>query len=171
MAFVRVNISELLGHLDAYDNNKHIDTSLRLCNRRGNKDAAITKLPTELIDMIIEELELDTYSESFEQWDKGFACFEGRCERQTEFDPAEIRTIIRESCPPYLCSCPPHMTRLEDEKHDKRFDESCVICRGDFDSYPGSSRCSSHEYLAPWLIIYWTHLIHRRLAHPWAGYD
>ena len=27
------------------------------------------------------------------------------------------------------------------------------------------------EYLAPWMVIYWAHQIHRRLAHPWAGYD
>jgi len=118
MAFVPVNISKSLGHLDAYDNNKHIITTLRLCNRRGNKDAAITKLPTELIDMITEELELDAYSESFEQWDKGFTCFEGRCERQTEFDSAEIRTIISESCSPYMYCCRPHMIRAKDEKSD-----------------------------------------------------
>jgi len=51
------------------------------------------------------------------------------------------------------------------------FVESCAICRGDFDSNPGSSRCMFDEYLAPWMVIYWAHQIHRRLAHPWAGYD
>jgi len=70
---------------------------LRLCHRFGKgSEAHITKLPQELLEMVIEHLVDSVRSTSpvFAAWEKLFKCFEFSCRASDHFDEdtlAEIR--------------------------------------------------------------------------------
>ena len=95
-ATVPVKITELGASLEAYINTKKQIQALKTCCRFGKgPEAHVTRLPNELIDMIVEELLESPRAECLALWGKDFKCFEEKCDVRDHYTSEEVcRTCV-----------------------------------------------------------------------------
>ncbi|KAI7215306.1 hypothetical protein KC333_g5531 [Hortaea werneckii] len=93
---VPVQVEVLGAHLEAYVNLQPTINTLRLCHRFGKGDqAAITKLPVELLSEVEDILMAEERRKTREEWETDFRCFQLHCEPYEHFDAGEIKEVKR----------------------------------------------------------------------------
>ncbi|KAF1963081.1 hypothetical protein CC80DRAFT_487488 [Byssothecium circinans] len=81
---VPVNVVRLAANLQAYSNLLPAVTSLRLIHRFG--DGALSKLPQEVLEMVIDEAQRSERVMTLPQVKKQYACFRGICENKQHYN-------------------------------------------------------------------------------------
>ncbi|KAK5136084.1 hypothetical protein LTR08_004134 [Meristemomyces frigidus] len=85
-----VDVVEFGAHLEAYVNLQPTLSMLRLCNRLGQgPDAAITRLPIELVDQIEASLLHDECQKTRPVWHTTYECYSLECEPIDHLDSYE----------------------------------------------------------------------------------
>ncbi|KAF2497858.1 hypothetical protein BU16DRAFT_559584 [Lophium mytilinum] len=88
-----VNIAQLGAHLQAYDETNVV--TIRSCHSFGQgDDVHINKLPLEILERIIEEVQFSARVTAFESWNHHFLCFQKRCcseDHLRNLDPEEFK--------------------------------------------------------------------------------
>lgn len=91
----------LIAHLKVHTETKEIQQALRICHRYGKGPAAyIAKLPSELLDMIIESVLQPLRVRASRDLSRSYRCFQNICSLREHFDPrfiAEIREEMEET--------------------------------------------------------------------------
>ncbi|KAI7154133.1 hypothetical protein KC343_g14268 [Hortaea werneckii] len=94
---VPVEVEVLGAHLEAYVNLQPTINTLRMCHRFGKGDqAAITKLPVELLNEIEDILMEEERRKRREEWETDFRCFQLHCDLRDHIDPSEIDDLTRQ---------------------------------------------------------------------------
>lgn len=90
-----VHPARLGAHIEAHVSAKLTIKTLLLCHGHGKGEKAhIKRLPRELLDLIIEHYMQPIRLQKFREWDRDFACFEGRCEIRDHFSKAEWYSFL-----------------------------------------------------------------------------
>lgn len=99
---------DLLGaRLEAYHATQKAMHSVRLCHRFGTSACAITKLPTEILDIIELYVQAPLRREFEEKWAKAYNCATGACEIEDHFAKEfriklELQSVETDACE---CGC------------------------------------------------------------------
>lgn len=95
---LQIKPESLGAHLEAYINTLPTITTLRLCNRFGQGEAAgVTALPTEIIDMIETFILGDARAKQLAEWSSNRSCYENKCARGDHFSLAELDARVHSS--------------------------------------------------------------------------
>lgn len=93
-----VHPARLGAHLSAYLEAQPTIIQLLLCQAKGRgEDVYITRLPRELIDLIVEHYMRPLRALKFKEWDLEFACFEGRCTVKDHFTKSQWFGFLSEA--------------------------------------------------------------------------
>ncbi|SMR44108.1 unnamed protein product [Zymoseptoria tritici ST99CH_3D1] len=86
-----VDIATLGGHLSAYITLRPAIETLRLCNRFGSSEKAITTLPPELLEQVEQHLLEDESERERKAWAQEQRCAEGDCHKYDHIDDPSPR--------------------------------------------------------------------------------
>ena len=165
---IPVKLSQLIAHLEAYQETKATINTLRLCNRFGRgTNAKITDLPIDLVKSIEHEILRGPRARGFEHWERAQGCGENRCDPLAHFDylrlgdfaeecfcdtslsPTQL-SHLKKTCQSYLrgdshCDCPVHQNfRAEIMKQARDYLE-------DFGQHRYDARASWEDAVAVFL--------------------
>ncbi|KAF2418455.1 hypothetical protein EJ08DRAFT_654293 [Tothia fuscella] len=85
-----VHPARLGAHLQAHADAKSTVMQLLLCHRKGcGLGVHISKLPRELIDIIIKHYMKPLRTQRIKEWETEFACFEGKCSVKDHFSKSQ----------------------------------------------------------------------------------
>jgi hypothetical protein len=88
---IPVDVVKLGASLQAYHSLKPIISYFRLCNRFGQgPNVFLTRLPQELVDMVLEYIIIPTRRVEEVEWNKIKVCAESRCAQRDHFTAEEI---------------------------------------------------------------------------------
>jgi hypothetical protein len=91
---IPVDVAKLGASLQAYHSLKPIITHFRLCNRFGQgPDVFLTRLPQELVDMVLEFLIIPARQVQEVEWNLVKGCAEHRCDPRDHYTEMEIEDI------------------------------------------------------------------------------
>lgn len=106
---LQVTVDILGAHLEAYVNMQPTLQMIRLCNRFGQGDCGISRLPIELVEQVEQYLlEQEREKQRF-AWAQDMACSEKSCEILDHFSPDEVHEIYHqqvqdEDSPPFYAN-------------------------------------------------------------------
>ncbi|KAI6868842.1 hypothetical protein KC338_g3800 [Hortaea werneckii] len=96
---VPVEVEVLGAHLEAYVKLQPTINTLRMCHRFGKGDqAAITRLPVELLSEVEDLLMQEERRKTREEWETDFRCFQLQCDIRDHCDPSELEERRRIHC-------------------------------------------------------------------------
>ncbi|GAB1733579.1 hypothetical protein NU195Hw_g1766t1 [Hortaea werneckii] len=120
---VPVEVEVLGAHLEAYVNLQPTINTLRMCNRFGKGDqAAITKLPVELLNEVEDILMEEERRKTRKEWEADFRCFQLHCESRDHYSPCELEDLTREIERDVRLACGGECESQKD--HDEWVDEA-----------------------------------------------
>lgn len=94
---VPVEVEVLGAHLEAYVNLQPTINTLRMCHRFGKGDqAAITRLPVELLSEVEDILIEEERRKRREEWETDFRCFQLHCEPGDHYSLCELEDLTRD---------------------------------------------------------------------------
>ncbi|KAF2213916.1 hypothetical protein CERZMDRAFT_95943 [Cercospora zeae-maydis SCOH1-5] len=124
---VPVKIKQFGPHLEAYTSLQPVLNTLQLCNRFGRgPEAAITKLPTELVQHIQKYMLKEKQEELIPAWTRDFRCWQSLCapiDHLSDSDILELYNELRDEfevaeCPCGGCFSPEKVTTVSESVRD-----------------------------------------------------
>lgn len=103
---VPVEVDVLGARLQSYRETRAVIDTLRLCNRFGKGDQAfVTRLPTELLEVVVQHIRWADLESNLERWSQGLACCEGGCFTLDHWSGEELLQIHTEDEINENCDC------------------------------------------------------------------